>query len=111
MTREEHLLTILAEECSEVAHRVSKALRFGVEEVQPGQSLTNAERIKVEFVDLLGAWEMLVGAGVVIPVTSRDDDAINAKIGKVNLFLDFSVARGLVDGEVGDPSTPHPEAK
>ena len=29
MTREEHLLTIVAEECAEVAQRATKALRFG----------------------------------------------------------------------------------
>lgn len=46
------LLTILAEECCEVGQRVSKALRFGVNEVQPGQPLTNAQRIAEELGDL-----------------------------------------------------------
>lgn len=46
MKRHEHLLSILAEECCEVGQRVSKALRFGLDEVQPGQDLSNAERIK-----------------------------------------------------------------
>ncbi len=35
MNRRDHLLDILAEECAEVAIRVSKALRFGLDEV-PG---------------------------------------------------------------------------
>jgi hypothetical protein len=39
MTRDEHLMTIAMEECAEVAQRVSKAVRFGMEEIQPGQPL------------------------------------------------------------------------
>lgn len=58
MTRDEHLLTILAEECAEVAQRCSKALRFGIDEVQPGQGLDNRRRIEKEFNDLLGVYLM-----------------------------------------------------
>jgi hypothetical protein len=32
-----------AEEAVEVAQRATKVLRFGIDEVQPGQSLTNAD--------------------------------------------------------------------
>jgi len=63
MTRSEHLLVILAEECNEVAQRVSKALRFGLEEIQPGQGKTNAERISDELDDLMAVLEMLCDEG------------------------------------------------
>jgi NTP pyrophosphatase (non-canonical NTP hydrolase) len=53
------LLTILAEECCEVGQRVSKALRFGLMEIQPGQPLSNAERIAEELGDLLATAEEL----------------------------------------------------
>lgn len=53
------LLTILAEECCEVGQRVSKALRFGLMEIQPGQPLSNAERIASELGDLLATAEEL----------------------------------------------------
>lgn len=53
------LLTILAEECCEVGQRVSKALRFGLAEVQPGQPLTNIERLSEEVGDLLGVIDRL----------------------------------------------------
>lgn len=59
------LLTILAEECCEVGQRVSKALRFGIDEIQPGQDLTNAERIMQEVGDLLAVLGMLEVNGVV----------------------------------------------
>lgn len=50
---EAELLTILIEECAEVQQRATKMLRFGVAEVQPGQSLTNAQRLSEEVGDLL----------------------------------------------------------
>jgi hypothetical protein len=59
MNRIEHLLTIVAEECAEVSQRCSKALRFGLEEIQPGQTLTNAARIYQEYADLRAAMELL----------------------------------------------------
>ena len=62
MTREEHLLTILAEECVEVAQRATKILRFGMDEVQPGQSLNNADRMLMEYWDVVAAMKMLEDA-------------------------------------------------
>ncbi len=59
MTEQEHLLTIVGEECTEVHQRCSKALRFGMEEVQPGQPYNNQERILQEFNDLVAAMELL----------------------------------------------------
>jgi hypothetical protein len=59
MTREQHLLIKLSEECAEVAHRVSKALRFGLDEIQPGQDLDNGERLWQEIHDLIAVIEML----------------------------------------------------
>jgi len=56
---ERELLTILAEECCEVGQRVSKALRFGIWEVQPEQKLTNAERIEIELGDLIAVMKRL----------------------------------------------------
>ena len=67
MTRAEHIVTHIAEEAVEVAHRVTKALRFGMFQVQhaphdkPEQNpdqLTNRERIIDEFVDLCAVMEM-----------------------------------------------------
>lgn len=59
MNTSEHLLICLAEECAEVQHRVSKALRFGMSEIEPGQPFTNAQRIAQEFDDVLAIIEML----------------------------------------------------
>lgn len=64
MDRKEHLLTCLSEECAEVAQRVSKALRFGLDEVQAAQDLTNRQRIAEEYRDLVAVMNILVEDGV-----------------------------------------------
>jgi len=64
MTREEHLLIILAEECNEVAQRAAKALRFKLtdhEGTEPNQLYTNKERLIIEVNDLLAVLEMIFG--------------------------------------------------
>lgn len=88
MTRTEHLLLILAEECVEVAHRVSKAMRFGLDEIEPGQALTNADRIVQEWQESLAMVEMLEEEGVLRRPT--DVHAIERKKAKVAAFLEYS---------------------
>ena len=64
MKLKEMLLDALMEECAEVIVRASKALRFGLDEIQPGQALTNRERLEAELNDLAGVLAMLPGTGV-----------------------------------------------
>ena len=89
MTRDEHLYTIGGEESVEIAQRFSKAVRFGGDEVQPGQALDNRARILQEFADLVGVMEML-GFNVDIPAHSALRPWINAKKAKVLRFLEYS---------------------
>lgn len=98
MNESEHLLCCLAEECAEVAQRVSKALRFGLDEVQPGQSLTNAERIVGELVDLNAVVVMLV-TRMTIPPLPGAAGPYEAKRAKVSKYLEYSMGRA-----------PHPHA-
>jgi len=58
MNRQEHLLTILGEECSELHQEISKALRFGINE-RRDLSTSNLERMQKEFNDLLAMIEMV----------------------------------------------------
>lgn len=89
MTRTDHLLTILAEECAEVAQRASKALRFGLGEIQPGQALTNLERIEEELGDLIAVARMLGLA--------PSERTLADKPAKVERFLDYSERCGKLD--------------
>lgn len=104
MTREEHLLTIAAEECAEIAQRCSKALRFGMEQVQaqaghavtgdPDESLTNRDRIRKEFSDLAAVLEMIdVGPPLRRWMEQKKD--------KVEKFLAYSETCGTLTESVG----------
>lgn len=91
MNRKEHLLTIAAEEALEVAHRISKAKRFGLAEVQPGQPLDNAQRIVDEWLDLQASMEMLMAEGLLpSPDAATSAQAKLAKCEKVERFLAYS---------------------
>lgn len=97
MNRSEHLLTIVAEEAVEVAQRATKALRFGLDEVQPGQQLSNLQRLMGEVYDLLGSLEMLHrAAGRHMGI---DLDAVEAKKAKVEKFLAYSLELGTLQAD------------
>lgn len=97
MTRQEHLLVILMEECAEVAQRASKALRFGLFEVQPGQELTNRDRICQEFADLTAAMNMLENECGIGMEFDRFDNLVNRKIAQVEKFLKYSSEVGTLN--------------
>lgn len=99
MNRQEHLLTILGEEGVEVAQRCTKALRFGLSEIQPGQELTNAQRIRGEYIDLLAVMRMLVEDGAIEPVTDDDLPVMEQKRQKVEKFLVYSRECGTLTDE------------
>jgi NTP pyrophosphatase (non-canonical NTP hydrolase) len=88
VTREEHLLVILMEECAEVAQAASKALRFGLHHDEPGYG-NNRERIRQEYSDLCALADML---GLV-----RDQNLIDAKIAKVEAHLGYSAKCGTLE--------------
>jgi hypothetical protein len=99
MDRREHLLTIFAEECGETAQRASKSLRFGDSEIQPGQSLSNGERLNLELIDLLAMHDMLVDEGIcpALPDGNALAHAKDRKCDKVEGFLRYSEECGMLD--------------
>jgi len=91
MNRTEHLLSCAAEECNEIAQRVSKALRFGLDEAQVGQELSNADRIVQEFRDLQAVMELLEDCDAIKRcVWIRDVNAIEEKKAKVEKYLRYA---------------------
>jgi NTP pyrophosphatase (non-canonical NTP hydrolase) len=90
MTREQHLLTVLAEECAEVAQRAAKAVRFGMAEVQPGQDADNRARLEAELGDLMGMLDMLD----LVP----DEERRREKPTRVEHYLGYSESLGQVKG-------------
>lgn len=97
MTREEHLLIILAEECNEVAQRVSKILRFGLtnpEGTEPNQPYTNKDRLILEINDLVAVLEMVFGEQDYISQMLKED-----KKQKVEKYLLLSKKLGTLNHE------------
>ena len=99
MNRQEHLLTCLAEECTEVGKRVSKALRFGLDEVQRDQSLTNRERVVEELVDLIAVAEICRDEGLIRNFFPLQEEII-AKRAKIERYMRIAREQGVLqDGE------------
>ena len=98
MNRHEHIATTAAEECAEVAQRISKALRFGWHEVQPGQPLNNGERIVEEFHDLYAMLEWLQDEGLIAGHLILRPNTIQmaAKRAKVGKFMAISRDQGVL---------------
>lgn len=99
MNEQEHLLTILGEECAEVAQRVSKALRFGLSEIQPGQDEDNKRRIERELADLIATSELLG-----LQVREEDKEGKREKIEK---FMGYARDLGTLhdSNESGQPKS------
>jgi len=96
MTREEHLLTIVAEECAEVAQRATKALRFGLTDPKGTQEgeLSNKERLLQEYGDLMAAMRLLFPEEFKhIPMTDYQEQ----KVDRIEKFLILSKEIGKLD--------------
>lgn len=74
MTRTDHLLVILAEEAGEVIYNVTKALRFGLDDIKPGGQKGEENRILIakELAHLTATYEMLIAEKVLPMMQYRD---------------------------------------
>lgn len=82
---EREILTILIEEAAEVQQRATKMLRFGVAEVQPGQPLSNSERLSDEIGDFNAVLHMAWEQGLVSQ--TRIDAAAERKRDKLRIYM------------------------
>ena len=93
MTREQYLLTCLAEECGEVAQRATKAIRFGLDpdDRRPPEwrDTNNRQSLQQELSDLLTVADML---GLKL-------ECSNAKREKVHEYMDVSRKLGRLEPE------------
>lgn len=93
MNQIEHLLTCLQEECAEVIHRSSKILRFGIDEIEPGQPFTNVERLAHELDDVSAIAELLIEQGIDIKCTDASRRRIYEKKLKLKKMMDYSATQ------------------
>lgn len=94
MTKQQHLLVCLAEECAEVQHAVAKALRFGLKDGYPGTERTNAGDISRELNDIMAIAELLKECGA-IPHNQTVTE-IQKKKKKIAIFLKYAEELGTV---------------
>lgn len=106
MNAQEHLLTTLAEECSEVAKAACKSLRFGLDDrspLDPG-GLTNRQKLVYELNDLMAVVDMLKDIGA-LEVYWVNHNQQAAKQGKVAKFMGYAISKGTLSSPAA-PSTP-----
>ena len=103
MTREQHLLACLAEECSEVQKEVMKIFRFGLikEGDAPHRSVAgreippNHESLRREVIDLLAVIQMLSDAGLIDLVKTGSE--MNDKMTKVETYMKYAFELGQLE--------------
>ncbi len=97
MTRHEHLLVILMEECAEVQKECAKALRFGLDDFyEPAGPETNRESIVREFDDLVATMDLLRHEEI-LPFENEDNlRRQDAKVAKIEKYLKYSAEKGLL---------------
>ena len=113
MNEKEYLMIQAASECMEVAHRITKALHFGLNEIQPGQEMTNDERVVEEYIDLLASMQKLQKLDIFsMPSEIVVNGAIAKKQEKIDKFMGYArdvcgtVEVNVLDTEETVPSLP-----
>lgn len=101
MTITEYLLFAISEECHEIGQGASKAARFGMAEIQPGQLDDNAYRIVTEVADLMAVVDLLSEQDAVFAKATESMKAslpslIAAKREKFAKFLEYSKHQGVL---------------
>lgn len=92
MNKTEYLLTVLAEECTEVTHAVTKSLRFGLDDKWKDNP-TNKQQISQEMADVMGTFFYLLQEGIIDP---PEESLVQAKKEKIDKFMQYSRERGTL---------------
>lgn len=112
---EDHHLVLMMEESSEagiellelagalmrVSQRCSKQLRFGRDEVQPGQDVPNHQRLRTELLDVLACIRFIERSEQIERITGGDVDAhMRAKQEKIDRMIALSRSQGRLEASI-----------
>ena len=100
MNREQYLLTKLAEECNETAQRASKAIVFGMNDIQEGQYKSNNTRLVEEFSHIVAYMELLIDENSVKMDMDFMKKHVDKKKQELKDWYEYSVNRGCVENNV-----------
>lgn len=89
MNETEHLLACLSEECGEATQEACKAIRFGLDDVKPGQADDNRRRLERELAQVMAVADLL---GLHI----REEDK-QEKVEKLRKYMAYSRERGTLE--------------
>lgn len=113
MNLKQYILLLINEESDEIAKAASKAIRFGLNEYNPMDSikLTNTERIEKEFVDLIAILFIANILGINIcnsiidsALKSKYREQIIMRIQHVIKFMKTSIYEGQLELNLPDIS-------
>lgn len=103
LNRQELLLVAVMEECSEVAKRASKSLRFGIHEnpINRKDNMSNLMLIAEEMIDLLTILSLLdeeLGGELEKEFTRQTEEgAVEKKKAKFQKYVEYSQMKGCVE--------------
>lgn len=94
MNKQEHLLTVLSEECAEVIHAICKANRFGIDDHGHNERPTNRVQLHAELNDLFAVANMLIDEEIIPPF---DPKMLLDKQKRVLKYMDYAKETGALN--------------
>jgi len=98
MNKQNYILEVLAEECAEIQHIMSKIIRFGIHSYHPDTKVTNGAQLFLEVADMMATVDMLREENPAFNAMFVElDNHKEAKIKKVEYFMQLSRDIGTLD--------------
>jgi NTP pyrophosphatase (non-canonical NTP hydrolase) len=93
--KQDYHLQCLAEECNELAHIISKCLRFGINDYHPKTGIKNKNQLQQEILDVLALIELVTNDNN-LTITDENylEQALLVKQRKVERYYDISAKLG-----------------
>ena len=97
LSKEEHLLMKLSEECIELSKELHKAALYGMEDMNPTTGIKNIVTIKQEFIDMMALVEELREEGIIN--LTADSNGIGTKQEKLHFWMEYARSKGKLEKE------------